>query len=107
MVALIKGLATGPARPRASAARPAPTFYRDRAKRALDVALVLLSAPVTLPLIAAMALLVSLDGAAPFYRQRRIGRAGRVFGLWKIRTMVPRRRRAARGPPRRPPRRGC
>ena len=64
-------------------------FYRDHAKRMIDVALVLASAPVTVPLIALMALLVSLDGAAPFYRQRRIGRAGRVFGIWKIRTMVP------------------
>ena len=64
-------------------------FYRDRAKRVLDVALVIASAPVTVPLIAVMALLVSLDGAAPFYRQLRIGRAGRVFSIWKIRTMVP------------------
>ena len=64
-------------------------FYRDRAKRVLDVALVLASAPVTVPLIALMAFLVSLDGAMPFYRQARIGRAGHVFGIWKIRTMVP------------------
>ena len=64
-------------------------FYRDRAKRMLDLALVLASAPVTVPLIALMALLVSLDGATPFYRQQRIGRAGRIFSIWKIRTMVP------------------
>jgi lipopolysaccharide/colanic/teichoic acid biosynthesis glycosyltransferase len=85
---LVIGFGLKRSRPPARAARPAATLYRDRAKRALDVALVLLSAPVTLPLIAVMALLVSLDGGAPFYRQRRIGRAGRVFGLWKIRTMV-------------------
>ena len=75
-----------PARP--AAARPRG-FYRDRAKRALDVALVLASAPVTLPVIALMALLVALDGAAPFYHQARLGRGGRAFGIWKIRTMVP------------------
>ena len=63
-------------------------FYRDRAKRVIDVALVLASAPVTLPLVIVMALLVALDGANPFYSQRRIGRAGRVFAIWKMRTMV-------------------
>ena len=74
--------------PDAAAEGRAGGFYRDRAKRAIDVALVLASAPVTLPLIALMALLVALDGAAPFYRQSRIGRGGRAFGIWKMRTMV-------------------
>jgi len=32
---------------------------------------------------------VALDGAAPFYRQRRVGRGGKIFHLLKIRTMVP------------------
>jgi lipopolysaccharide/colanic/teichoic acid biosynthesis glycosyltransferase len=35
------------------------------------------------------ALAVALDGGAPFYRQDRIGRGGRLFRLVKIRTMVP------------------
>jgi lipopolysaccharide/colanic/teichoic acid biosynthesis glycosyltransferase len=64
-------------------------FYRDRAKRLIDVALVLASAPVTVPLVLLMAALVALDGASPFYSQRRLGRAGRVFSIWKMRTMVP------------------
>lgn len=64
-------------------------LYRDHLKRAVDVALVLLSAPATLPVVMVMALLVALDGASPLYRQRRIGRGGRVFSIWKMRTMVP------------------
>ena len=64
-------------------------FYRDHAKRWIDVALVLVSAPVVVALVAVMALLVSLDGHSPFYRQRRLGLGGRVFGMWKIRSMVP------------------
>ena len=86
----IDGRARAPARrgqhTRRGAAR---RFYRDRAKRLIDVALVLASAPVTVPLVLLMALLVALDGASPFYSQRRIGRAGRVFSIWKMRTMVP------------------
>ncbi len=58
-------------------------------KRALDVSLVMLSAPLTLPVTLGLALLASLDGHAPFYLQTRVGRHGRLFRLWKLRTMVP------------------
>ncbi|MHA6346644.1 sugar transferase [Roseivivax sp. CAU 1761] len=70
-------------------ARPRPTFYRDRAKRLLDVALVLMAAlPVLLALLPLCALIM-LDGGAPIYRQRRVGWGGRVFYMWKLRSMVP------------------
>ena len=64
-------------------------LYRDGIKRGLDIALVLLSLPVSLPLILIMMALVALDGGRPLYRQKRLGRGGRVFDLVKIRTMVP------------------
>lgn len=35
-----------------------------------------------------LALLISLDGHSPFYRQKRLGRNGRIFTLWKLRSMV-------------------
>ncbi|WP_371039451.1 sugar transferase [Rhodosalinus sp. FB01] len=63
--------------------------YRAWGKRVLDVILTLALAPVALPLIAVSALLAMLDGGAPFYRQSRVGRRGRVFSIVKIRTMVP------------------
>jgi len=35
-----------------------------------------------------MAIPVMFDGAGPFYSQLRVGRDGKVFKLWKIRTMI-------------------
>ena len=57
-------------------------------KRLIDVTLVLLSAPVVLPLIAVLALVIMLTGSMPFYSQRRLGRDGKPFWMWKLRTMV-------------------
>ena len=71
-------------------ARVAAPLYRRGGKRALDIVLILLSLPVVLPVIALAALAVFLsDGGAPFFRQARIGRGGRLFTCWKLRTMVP------------------
>ena len=63
-------------------------FYRDGAKRALDFLLIVLSLPVALPVIALLALLVMRDGHAPFYTQARVGRDGRIFRFWKLRSMI-------------------
>lgn len=65
------------------------SVYRTAGKRALDIFLVFLTLPVSLPLIGITALLVALDGGNPFYRQRRIGQGGREFNMLKLRTMVP------------------
>lgn len=64
------------------------SIYRIGAKRCLDVVLVLMTLPVSLPLILAMMCLVALDGGNPIYRQKRVGRGGRIFHMVKIRTMV-------------------
>jgi len=70
-------------------ASPYLRLYRDFGKRALDLALVILSLPLWLPMVALLAACVALDGHAPFYRQKRVGRSGRLFTMWKLRTMVP------------------
>ena len=62
-------------------------FYRTKVKRILDVAAILLSSVIVAPVVAIMALLVALDGHNPFYSQMRVGKNGRHFRLWKIRTM--------------------
>lgn len=62
--------------------------YRAGLKRLLDVALVLLTAPIWLVIIGVAACLVALDGHSPFYTQQRIGMNGRVFRLFKLRSMV-------------------
>lgn len=68
-------------------------IYADRLKRGIDIfvvsAAVILTAPVLIPLMAIILVLASLDGHSPIYRQRRIGRNGRVYDIYKIRTMVP------------------
>jgi lipopolysaccharide/colanic/teichoic acid biosynthesis glycosyltransferase len=63
-------------------------LYAGFLKRVFDVTAVLLALPIVLPLVALLALLVAFDGCNPFYSQLRIGRAGRPFRLWKLRTMV-------------------
>jgi lipopolysaccharide/colanic/teichoic acid biosynthesis glycosyltransferase len=58
--------------------------------RVLDVALAALLLLVTAPLLALAALAIRLESRGPvFYRQRRVGRDGEPFELWKLRTMVP------------------
>jgi exopolysaccharide production protein ExoY len=74
---------------RTAAARRRTAAYRMFVKRAIDVALVMLFAPFWVPLVALCAGLVALDGHNPFYSQARLGRNGRVFRIWKLRSMVP------------------
>jgi len=60
------------------------------ASRALDLLVASLVLVAASPLLAAAALLTKLESRGPvFYRQRRVGRAGQPFQLWKLRTMVP------------------
>jgi lipopolysaccharide/colanic/teichoic acid biosynthesis glycosyltransferase len=62
--------------------------YRAGGKRVFDLVLCLLAAPLALPLIAVLAFFVALGGGQPFYRQARIGRGGRTYRMWKMRSMV-------------------
>ncbi len=63
-------------------------LYRRHLKRVLDVVLVVLSAPMALPLVAVLAFINLSLGHAPFFTQARVGKDGRVFRMWKLRTMV-------------------
>jgi sugar transferase EpsL len=57
-------------------------------KRAVDLAIVLVTAPLWIPLLAAVALLVRIRLGSPvFFRQMRPGLHGRPFTLLKFRTM--------------------
>jgi lipopolysaccharide/colanic/teichoic acid biosynthesis glycosyltransferase len=57
--------------------------------RPLDVLLAALALLVASPLLLAAAVAIRLESrGAPFYRQRRVGRGGEPFDLWKLRTMV-------------------
>lgn len=58
-------------------------------KRSMDLILSLIGGIFLLPLGALLAVLIKLDSPGPvFYRQKRIGRYGKVFSVWKFRTMA-------------------
>lgn len=60
-----------------------------RGKRMLDLILVGISAPLTVPLAVASAIAVRLSGPGPvLFHQERVGVNGRPFRLHKFRTMV-------------------
>ena len=70
------------------------SLYERRFKRPFDVVAGLLLCVVALPLIAVIAVLIRLRlGQGVFYRQERVGQNGRIFTIWKFRTMRPDRRR--------------
>ena len=59
------------------------------AKRALDIVTVVLLSPVALLLILVLAILVRSDDGPVFFSQKRLGKGGMIFDMWKLRTMVP------------------
>jgi lipopolysaccharide/colanic/teichoic acid biosynthesis glycosyltransferase len=62
--------------------------YR-RLKRLMDLTVALLLLPFALPVIALCMVAVKLDTPGPaLLKQRRTGRGGRPFGMFKLRTMV-------------------
>lgn len=74
----------------ATADAPATGFrlYRKIGKRLLDIFLAIVMLPALLPMIAILWLWVRADGGPGFFVQPRIGRNGRIFNCWKLRTMV-------------------
>ncbi|MBC2835110.1 sugar transferase [Gemmobacter straminiformis] len=64
------------------------SFYRRSGKRILDFALVLATSPLWAALVCLTALIVKLDGGPAFYTQLRVGQGGRIFKMWKLRSMV-------------------
>ena len=63
-------------------------LYRLGGKRVFDLCLALFLLPVLLPVIAGLWLWVRRDGGPGFFIQPRVGRDGRIFNCWKLRTMV-------------------
>lgn len=62
---------------------------RARAKRTMELVLVVLATPVLVPALALVAAYVRVVAASPvIYRQERVGLEGRVFKILKFRTMV-------------------
>ncbi len=64
------------------------SYYAKYLKRLVDLALVALVLPFATALILLTALIVKMDGGPAFYSQLRVGRDGKLFRCWKIRSMV-------------------
>ncbi len=82
-IAHFEDLAIAPVRPAV-----APDRYAAWGKRALDIVVVLAMLPIALPIVLLSGGLMSAAGGGGFFRQMRVGKDGRAFGCWKVRTMV-------------------
>ncbi|GGG70175.1 sugar transferase [Salipiger pallidus] len=67
---------------------PRSAFYRNVAKRGLDIALIAIGVLPVMLVTLVLAALIACDGHSPIYLQKRVGRNGRVFHMWKLRSMV-------------------
>jgi lipopolysaccharide/colanic/teichoic acid biosynthesis glycosyltransferase len=75
--------------PRRLAPLPRRAAWYDPCKRAADLVLALLLLVATAPLLFLGLVLVKLTSRGPvFYTQTRVGRGGRPFTLYKLRTMI-------------------
>jgi lipopolysaccharide/colanic/teichoic acid biosynthesis glycosyltransferase len=65
------------------------SFYQKFGKRGIDVLLSLLGLIFLWPIFQIIALLIKLDSPGPvFFRQKRVGKNGKVFTFYKFRNMV-------------------
>ena len=68
---------------------PAINGYTCLVKRVFDMAIATLLTIITSPIMAAIAVAIKFDSPGPvFFRQWRVGENGRLFQMYKFRTMV-------------------
>ncbi len=57
-------------------------------KRIMDLTIIILAIPFLIPLFGLVAFLIKLDSpGSVFYKQERIGIGGKIFNMWKFRSM--------------------
>ncbi len=77
-----------------TSAAPVPStervvLYDGLGKRLFDLAFVALIALPVVLVLAVLSILIAMDGHSPFYVQKRLGMHGKVFRMYKLRSMVP------------------
>ena len=66
--------------------QPAPIYLM--LKRLLETVLIILSLPVTLPIVVITAIAIKLESTGPaFFTQKRVGKGGKEFKMYKLRSM--------------------
>lgn len=75
--------------PTASMAVHRPIAIYPAVKRAIDIVGALALGLLILPLLLVLVLLIRRGGGTALFTQQRLGRGGRIFRFWKLRTMVP------------------
>jgi len=59
-------------------------------KRLFDIIFALLGLILVLPLLLLIAIIIKMTAGGPvFYKGQRVGKNGRLFKIWKFRTMIP------------------
>ena len=81
--------AAGPAQEKVTRASAPENRGYFLVKRLLDIAVVVATLPVVIPLVGILALVVRMDGGPAFFAQARVGLGGKDFRMWKLRSMVP------------------
>ncbi|MDD5634015.1 MAG: sugar transferase [Candidatus Omnitrophica bacterium] len=76
-----------------------PNFHVKKLKRFMDIMGSLLGLILTLPVCFIAAMLIKFDSKGPiFYKQKRVGRFGKVFRVIKFRSMINRAEKGTGGP---------
>jgi exopolysaccharide biosynthesis polyprenyl glycosylphosphotransferase len=69
---------------------PSLARHQVAVKRTLDLVIASLVLLITMPVLLVCALIIKLhDGGSVLFRQQRVGRDGRTFTFYKLRSMVP------------------
>ena len=64
-------------------------MYRNFLKRFIDIFFSLLGIIITSPILLIVAILIKIDSKGPvIFKQQRIGKNGKVFNIYKFRSMV-------------------
>jgi lipopolysaccharide/colanic/teichoic acid biosynthesis glycosyltransferase len=64
------------------------SYHNSFKKRFLDLFLILLICPIAIPLLLVSVLLILVfNGTPAFYFQERVGKDGKIFKMYKLRTM--------------------